>query len=464
MSVDAYDIIELKHDGDGSFSQDFLVENCRQCRNDEGGYDHENCVDEVAALASDFAYLQNEDDNLYRTMDDKKCWNQETYDTWLKKKLTNPVTRQKLKIPVPDGIPQISNTNIFRSPASTNNANARENETLASNARRIREDKTPYQELRSYDLNMHTSDQRKAAVSAAIDARITAVRGAATQAAHDSYALAANERAVLERAVLERAARERAGERAANPNPVTRHRRRLGPFQEVVDLKRSGRTPEALALFRTEIESVTQFYGLPPVKELYDSGLEVEAMLLLTKMIPFVTTFNIVDVMAMLKYRPHGRGEFFRNATKVFFGHSLMVATEFSCWDVVELYECEKDETEHHENYAGALLQSTIELARDFQGMGIVALYLKHLDEWANFVFDNTIDLAYSFGGGMSYHQPRMTATVCIRLAYLGLAEKARQLFDRTKFDRWRGEIHASDRMINYSIEYFEGDTLMTLE
>ena len=100
MSVDAYDIIELKHDGDGSFSQDFLAENCRQCRNDEGGYDHENCVDEVAALASDFAYLQNEDDNLYRTMDDKKCWNKETYDTWLKKRMTNPVTRQKLKIPV----------------------------------------------------------------------------------------------------------------------------------------------------------------------------------------------------------------------------------------------------------------------------------------------------------------------------------------------------------------------------
>jgi hypothetical protein len=105
MSVDAYDIIKLEHDRDGSYSQDFLADNCRQCRNNDGKYNHETCVDEFAVVGSDFAYLQNEDDSLYRTTDDNKCWNQETYDTWLKTNLTNPVTRQKLKLPVPDHIP-----------------------------------------------------------------------------------------------------------------------------------------------------------------------------------------------------------------------------------------------------------------------------------------------------------------------------------------------------------------------
>jgi hypothetical protein len=71
--------------------QTFLSENCRQCRNDNGNFDHDNCVDTV----DDTYFLYEEE--LYRTSDDKTCWSKDTYDKWLKDELTNPNTRAILR-------------------------------------------------------------------------------------------------------------------------------------------------------------------------------------------------------------------------------------------------------------------------------------------------------------------------------------------------------------------------------
>lgn len=69
------------------FSTDFLKSTCKQCADDEGNYDAENCKDQET-----FTELTN-GDTIYKTSDDGMCWSQQTYERSLRKYLTNPLTR-----------------------------------------------------------------------------------------------------------------------------------------------------------------------------------------------------------------------------------------------------------------------------------------------------------------------------------------------------------------------------------
>jgi hypothetical protein len=92
-------------------TQKFLSETCRQCRNDDGNFDHDNCVDTVDDTS--FPY----EEELYRTSDDKTCWSKDTYDKWLKKKLTNPNTnailRDTARLDDIDGLSEETGHQIF---------------------------------------------------------------------------------------------------------------------------------------------------------------------------------------------------------------------------------------------------------------------------------------------------------------------------------------------------------------
>lgn len=90
-----------------TFTNDFLKDTCAQCKTQEGQYDEENCFDAVTLVP-----IRN-NKIIYRTTDDERCWDAETYDNWLTKNKTNPLTRSIIQTQGP------------RSPAASSNASGR---------------------------------------------------------------------------------------------------------------------------------------------------------------------------------------------------------------------------------------------------------------------------------------------------------------------------------------------------
>lgn len=84
---------------DGGFTDDEMRDQCRQCAEERDGvktFDGENCDDGVTMET-----LSRH--TLYRTSDDQKCWNQRTYDEWIKPNEMNPNTRANVRLPS-DGV------------------------------------------------------------------------------------------------------------------------------------------------------------------------------------------------------------------------------------------------------------------------------------------------------------------------------------------------------------------------
>ena len=73
------------------FSTDFLKKECKQCKTENDEYDEQGCID-GATLESLIGAKK-----LYKTTDDKKCWDETTYNDWLIKRKSNPNTRNTLR-------------------------------------------------------------------------------------------------------------------------------------------------------------------------------------------------------------------------------------------------------------------------------------------------------------------------------------------------------------------------------